>query len=111
MAGIWRWRILAAAIGLAMVAVAFIPAKTSAYSWCTYANGVVTVNLAANHVIRLLVVDGRIEFADLTHYQVKGRCGSATVRNTDRIRVTEDDPGNSRLQFDQHTARFGPGRT
>ena len=105
-----RWRILVLATCLA-ISVSAIPATASAYSWCTYANGVVTLNLAAEHVTRLLVVDGRIEFADLAHYQFKGRCGSATVRNTDRIRITEDDPGNSQLQFDQQIGRFGPGRT
>jgi Ca2+-binding RTX toxin-like protein len=106
-----RWRIMAAATCLALAAVAGIPAKASAYSWCTYANGVVTLNLAANHVTRLHVVDGRIKFADLASYEFRGRCGSATVRNTDRIRITEDGPGNSRLQFDQQIGRFAPGRT
>jgi hypothetical protein len=91
--------------------VAGIPAKASGYSWCTYANGVVTLNLAADHVIRLLVVDGQIKFADLAHYEFRGRCGSATVHNTDRIRITEDDPGKGRLQVDQQIGRFGPGRT
>jgi hypothetical protein len=106
-----RWLPVAFAFCLALAAAAALPARVSAYSWCSYVNGVVTLNLAAEHVIRLLVVDGRIEFADLTHYQFKGRCGSATVHNTDRIRITEDDPGSSRLQFDQQIGRFGPGRT
>ncbi len=101
---------MVAAACLALAATG-IPGMASAYSWCAYADGVVTLNLAAEHVIRLLVVDGRIEFADLTHYQYKGRCGRATVRNTNRIRVIEDDPGHSRLQFDQQIGRFGPGRT
>ena len=105
-----RSRELVAAACLA-VALAGIPAIASAQSRCTYANGVVTLNLAADHVVRLLVVEGRIKFADLTHYEVRGPCGSATVRNTNRIRITEDAPGNSRLQFDQQIGRFAPGRT
>jgi hypothetical protein len=105
------WRLLALATCLALAGVAGMPAKASAYSWCTYANGVVTLNLAAEHVTRLLVVDGHIAFADLAFYEFRGRCGRATVWNTDRIRITEDDPGNSRLQLDQQIGRFGPGRT
>jgi Ca2+-binding RTX toxin-like protein len=106
-----RWRAAAAATSLALAAVLGMPATASAYSWCTYGDGVVTLNLAANHVIRLLVVDGRIQFADLTHYEYRGTCGSATVRNTNRIRIREDVPGNSRLQFDQQIGHFAPGRT
>jgi hypothetical protein len=106
-----RWFPAASAFCLALAAAVGMPAPASGYSWCTYANGVVTLNLAADHVTRLLVVDGQIKFADLAHYQFKGRCGSATVRNTDRIRITEDDPGKSRLQFDQQIGRFAPGRT
>jgi hypothetical protein len=105
-----RSRVLVVAACLA-VALAGIPAMASGQSGCTYANGVVTLNLAADHVVRLLVVDGRIKFADLTHYQFRGPCGSATVRNTNRIRITEDEPGKSRLQFDQQIGRFAPGRT
>jgi hypothetical protein len=105
-----RSRLWVAAACLAL-ALAVIPAPASAQSWCTYANGVVSLNLAADHVVRLLVVDGRIRFADLTHYEFRGPCGSATVRNTNRIRITEDEPGNSRLQFDQQIGRFAPGRT
>ena len=109
-ASIPRSRVLVAAACLA-VALAGIPATASGHSWCTYANGVVSLNLAADHVVRLLVVEGRIKFADLTHYEFRGPCGSATVRNTNRIRITEDEPGNSRLQFDQQIGRFAPGRT
>ena len=109
-ASVPRWRVLVAASCLAL-AMAGTPASVSGHSWCTYANGVVRLNLAADHVIRLLVVERRIEFADLTHYQFRGACGSATVRNTNRIRITEDEPGNSRLQFDQQIGRFAPGRT
>jgi hypothetical protein len=105
-----RSRVLVAAACLA-VALAGIPATASGHSGCSYANGVVTLNLAADHVVRLLVVDGRIQFADLHHYEFRGPCGSATVRNTNRIRITEDEPGNSRLQFDQQIGRFAPGRT
>jgi hypothetical protein len=103
-----RSRVLVAAACLAL-AIVGIPATASAQSGCTYANGVVTLNLAADHVVRLLVVEGRIKFADLTHYEFRGPCGSATVRNTNRIRITEDEPGNSRLQFDQQIGRFAPG--
>ena len=99
-----------AAAFLAAVMVG-MPATTRAHSGCTYAGGVVTLNLAANHVVRLLVVEGRIRLADLTHSESRGRCGSATVRNTDRIRITEDEPGESRLQFDQQIGRFAPGPT
>jgi RTX calcium-binding nonapeptide repeat (4 copies) len=109
-ASVRRPRALVAAACLA-VALAGIPAMASGYSGCTYASGVVTLNLAADHVVRLLVVEGHIKFADLTHYEFRGPCGSATVRNTDRIRITEDQPGNSRLQFDQQIGRFAPGRT
>jgi Ca2+-binding RTX toxin-like protein len=105
-----RSHVLVAAACLAL-ALAGTPATASAQSRCTYANGVVTLNLAADHVVRLLVVEGRIKFADLTHYEFRGPCGSATVRNTSRIRITEDEPGNSRLQFDQQIGRFAPGRT
>jgi Ca2+-binding RTX toxin-like protein len=87
------------------------PSPASAVTGCTYSGGVVRLNLEPNHQVRLLVVDGHIEFADLSNYQNKGRCGRGTVWNTDRIRVTEDDPGNSRLQFDQQIGRFAPGRT
>jgi len=109
-AGVRRSRVLVAASFLAL-ALAGVPASASGYSWCAYANGVVSLNLAADHVIRLMVVDRRIEFADLTHYQFRGPCGRATVRNTNTIRITEDEPGNSRLQFDQQIGRFAPGRT
>jgi Ca2+-binding RTX toxin-like protein len=105
-----RPRVLVAAACLAL-ALAGIPATASAQSRCSYINGVVSLNLAADHVVRLLVVEGRIRFADLTHYEFRGPCGSATVRNTDRIRITEDEAGNSRLQFDQQIGRFAPGRT
>jgi Ca2+-binding RTX toxin-like protein len=92
-------------------AVAVTATAASASTGCTFASGVVRLNLEPNHQVRLLVVDGHIEFADLSNYQNKGRCGRATVWNTDRIRITEDDPGNSRLQFDQQIGRFAPGRT
>jgi hypothetical protein len=101
---------------VALLAAAVTPAPATAFhegdfSSCTYGAGVVHVHLAAHHVVRLLVVDGHIEFADLTDFAYRGRCGRATVRNTDRIRVTETHAGESRLQFDQRIGRFAPGRT
>ncbi len=104
------FRLLAFATLMAGV-LAFGPAPAWGATRCTYASGVVTLNLEPNHQVRLMVVDGHIEYADLSNYQNKGRCGRATVQNTDRIRITEDDPGNSRLQFDQQIGRFEPGRT
>jgi hypothetical protein len=104
---------------LALVAVltaALTPARATAFhagdsSHCGYSSGVVRVHLAAHHVVRLLVVDSHIEFADLTDFAYRGRCGRGTVWNTDRIRVTETQAGESRLQFDQQIGRFAPGRT
>jgi Ca2+-binding RTX toxin-like protein len=78
---------------------------------CTFSSGTVRLYLAADHVIRLYAIDGLIKFADLTNYANRGQCGSATVRNTDRVRITEQVAGNSRLQLDQQLGRFGPGRT
>jgi hypothetical protein len=80
-------------------------------SSCTYASGTVRLTVASQHVVQLLVVEGRIEYADLTDYSHKGRCGSATVRNTDRVRVTETVAGTTRLQIRQQLGRLGPGRT
>jgi hypothetical protein len=64
------------------VALAGIPATAVWGSGCTYANGVVTLNLAADHVVRLLVAEGRIKFADLAHYQFRGPCGSPSIEAT-----------------------------
>lgn len=79
-------------------------------SSCSFSDGIVRLRLADEHVVRLLVEDGHIVYADLTDSSRGGRCGNARVRNTDRIVVTEADPGGSRLQFDQQLGRFGPGR-
>ena len=97
------------AISLAIVpAVVAFHAGTSA---CTYANSTVRLRLASQHVVQLLVVEGRIEYADLTDYSFQGQCGTATVRNTDRVVITETVAGTTRLQIRQQLGRLGPGRT
>jgi hypothetical protein len=100
---------------LTALAAALLPvpvaAVTASHTWCSYRAGTVRLNLASDHVVRLLVVRGHIEFADLRDYTYHGRCGAATVWNTDRIRLTESVAGTSRLQFDQQIGQFGPGRT
>jgi RTX calcium-binding nonapeptide repeat (4 copies) len=109
-----RPRTHAIAALLVLFALAVAPKTTEAfasYSYCRYDSGTVHLNLASDHVVRLLAVDGRIEYADLRDNSRQGRCGKATVRNTDRVRVTEAMAGTSRLQFDQQLQRFGPGRT
>ena len=112
----WVGRRVSAAILGMVLGVASSVAPSAAFhaddaSWCRYGSGIVRVHLAAQHVVRLVVVDGHIEFADLTDYSYRGRCGRATIWNTDKIRVTETIAGGSRLQFDQQLGRFGPGRT
>ena len=97
------------AISLAIVpGVVAFHAGTSA---CTYANSTVRLRLASQHVVQLLVVEGRIEYADLTDYSFQGQCGTATVRNTDRVVITETVAGTTRLQIRQQLGRLGPGRT
>lgn len=81
------------------------------HSSCTFSAGTVRLHLAAEHVVRLLVVDGQIKYADLTDYSHRGACGAARVGNTNRILVDEARAGASRLQFDQQLGRFGPGAT
>jgi hypothetical protein len=83
----------------------------SGSSSCTYDSGTVRLTVASRHVVQLLVVEGRIEYADLTDYSHKGRCGLATVWNTDRVRVRETVAGTTRLQIRQQLGRLGPGRT
>ena len=56
---------------------------------CSFRDGVITLRLASEHVVRLLVVDGRIEYADLTDYSGTARCGRATVNNTRRIDIIQ----------------------
>ena len=104
--------VLAAALPL-LVPSAPATAFHNGTTACSYSDGIVRLRLADEHVVRLLVVGGDIEFADLTHYDERyyGQCGRATVHNTDRILISETRPGGSRLQFDQQIGRFGPGRT
>ena len=101
---------LATAVAAALGAVP-AAAVHAGDSRCTYADGTVRVHLAAEHVVRLLVVDREIRYADLTDYSHRGQCGRARVGNTDRIVVTEGQAGRSRLQFDQQIGHFGPGAT
>ena len=80
---------------------------------CVYdaATKTVGLRLSHDHVVRLLVVSGRIEFADLASFQRKGPCGAATTKNTDTIRLTEETAGTSRVQIGVSLGRFGPGAT
>lgn len=80
---------------------------------CTYdaATKTVRLHLSFDHVVRLIVVSGRIEFADLASFQRKGQCGTATNRNTDTIRLTEEQAGTSRLQLGEALGKFAPGAT
>jgi Ca2+-binding RTX toxin-like protein len=94
-------------VGSASPAAAF----HDGYSSCTYSAGVVRLVMASQHVVRLLVVSGQIHYSDLDDNRFGGQCGSATVNNTDLIRVWETVAGTTRLFFDQSLARFGPGRT
>ena len=101
-------------VAVAVVAFALVAPPAGAFhsgsTSCTFGDGVVRLRLAAEHVVRLMVVDRHIEYADLTDYSYRGRCGAARVGNTDRIVVRETEAGQSRLQFDQQLGGFGPGR-
>lgn len=100
-----------AAIALAVLALMATPSGAAAgYTSCTFSSGTVRLFMAEGRVVRLFAVDGRIEYADLGNNQLKGQCGSATVRNTYRVRITEEVAGTTRLQFDQQLQRFGPGK-
>ena len=99
--------------------VTFFPAVPAAAghdpwaSHCRYdeATRTVSVHLATSHVVQLHTYEGRINVADLTNYENKGPCGSATTRNTDRIDITEETPGDSRLHLRHTWGRFAPGYT
>jgi hypothetical protein len=101
-------------VTLTVAGLAFAPASLAFHagtSACTYSAGVVRLRLASQHVVQLLAVEGRIEYADLTDYSYRGQCGSATVANTDTVRLSETVVGTTRFQLRQQFARFGPGRT
>jgi Ca2+-binding RTX toxin-like protein len=102
--------VLAALIWATVVLVATPSGAAAGYTSCTFSSGTVRLYMATGRVVRLFAVDGRIEYADLGNNQLKGQCGSATVRNTQRVRITEEVAGTSRLQFDQQLQRFGPGK-
>lgn len=106
----WPAAVLLAAVGLCTAA----PAAADHDPWATYCRynagtRTVVVHLATSHVVQLHTYEGRINFVDLTNYQNKGRCGAATIRNTDRIKVTEETPGDSRLQLRHTWGLFAPG--
>jgi Ca2+-binding RTX toxin-like protein len=94
-------------LGAAPASLAFHDGTSS----CTYSAGVVRLRLASQHVVQLLAVEGRIEYADLTDYSFRGQCGSATVSNTDTVRLSETVAGTTRFQLRQQFGRLGPGRT
>jgi Ca2+-binding RTX toxin-like protein len=101
-------------VTLLLVGLAFAPSSLAFHagtSSCTYSAGVVRLRLASQHVVQLLAVEGRIEYADLTDYSFKGQCGSATVANTDAVRLSETVAGTTRFQLRQQLGRLGPGRT
>jgi hypothetical protein len=111
----WRMRAGFATLVLAMtIALAVAPASLAFHdgtSSCSYSAGVVRLRLASQHVVQLFAIDGRIEYADLTDYSYRGQCGSATVANTDTVRLSETVVGTTRFQLRQQFSRFGPGRT
>jgi Ca2+-binding RTX toxin-like protein len=103
-------------IGLSILLVAAVAAPSAAVhddrnSSCTYADGTIRLVIASQHVVQLLAIEDRIEYADLSDYSHRGQCGRATVRNTDRVRVTETIAGTTRFQLRQWFQRLGPGRT
>jgi len=101
-------------VALVVLGLAAAPASLAFHdgtSSCTYSAGVVRLRLASQHVVQLLAVEGRIEYADLTDYSFRGQCGSATVANTDTVRLSETVAGTTRFQLRQHFGRLGPGRT
>ncbi len=103
-----------AGLVVALVGLAFAPSSLAFHegtSACTYSAGVVRLRLASHHVVQLFALDGRIEYADLTDYSFKGQCGSATVTNTDTVRLTETVAGTTRFQLREFLGRLGPGRT
>jgi hypothetical protein len=90
-----------------------MPAPAGAHAGattCSFDSRTVHLRLASEHVVQLYAYEGRIHFADLTNYAHKGQCGTATVTNTDSVRVTEEVAGRTRLELAQHLGAFGPGR-
>lgn len=108
-----RRSMCAAAVGIAMMLSWAAPASAvhNGATTCRFDDGVVRLRLASQHSVRLLVNEGRIKYFDLSDSSRFGQCGSAHVRNTDRILISETVAGTTRLQFDQQLGRFGPGRT
>lgn len=87
------------------------PAPAQAAWFCTYDAGVVTARLPEGHVVRLMVYPDRtIHFVDNSDNQLNARCGRATTRNTDRVRVIGRGSG-ARLIYVQRYGAFAPGRT
>jgi hypothetical protein len=109
-----RARVAALGVASMMLGLAVAPASLAFHagtSSCTYSAGTVRLRLASEHVVQLVIVEGRIEYADLTDYSFKGQCGSATVANTDTVRLSETIAGTTRFQLREHLGRLGPGRT
>ena len=105
---------IAAQISAAVIAaVVLLPAPAGADTRCSYSAGEKTVRLwlMDSHIVQLYALDGKIMYADLAWYHLKGQCGSATVRNTDRVVVIAEEPGEPGLQLRLALGRFGPGAT
>ena len=95
----------------ALVAAVLVPVPAGADTRCTYSAGekLVRLWLMDDHIVQLYALDGKITYADLAWYHLKGQCGSATVHNTDRVVVIAEEPGRSGLQLRLALGRFGPG--
>jgi hypothetical protein len=102
-----------ALIAVALVAALMVPAPAAADTRCRYSAGEKTVRLwlMEDHIVQLYALDGKIMYADLAWYHLKGQCGSATVHNTDRVVAIAEEPGSSGLQLRLALGRFGPGAT
>ena len=106
-------RRLVALAATVLTAALLTPVPAGADTRCSYSAGEKTVRLwlMENHIVQLYALDGKIMYADLAWYHLKGQCGSATVRNTDRVVVIAEEPGQPGLQLRLALGRFGPGAT